>query len=144
MCKTPRDTRRADMCTLQQLLIEEISKRKWKYITVELLWLVLWKIFFNESIKLTVKIVEFSSSSKWRIRNQPVVLAEVFVEDSAAVAVEEAVVEAGDGVVEGVKPRTRRYRNIQNFCSLKYINMVENVEGTVNIIDNFPCLNVGG
>lgn len=45
------------------------------------------------------------------------VLAEVFVEDSAAVAVEEAVVEAGDGVVEGVKPRTRRYRNIRNFCS---------------------------
>jgi len=55
-----------------------------------------------------VKVVEFSSFSKWRIRNQPVVLAEVFVEDSAAVAVEEAVVEAGDGVVEGVKQRTRR------------------------------------
>lgn len=63
-----------------------------------------------------MKIVELSSSSKWRIRNQPVVLAEVFVEDSAAVAVEEAVVEAGDGVVEGVKLRTRRYNNICKLC----------------------------
>ena len=103
-------TRGSEMCTLQQILIEEISKREWKYITVELLWLALVKMSVNVGIK--VKIVELSSSSKWRILNQPVVLAEVFVEDSAAVAVEEAVVEAGDGVVEGVKLRTRRYSNI--------------------------------
>ena len=46
------------------------------------------------------------------------VLAEVFVEDSEAVVVEEAAVGAEDGVVEGVKPRTRRYRYVKMIFSV--------------------------
>ena len=64
---------------------------------------VLSNVFDNSEVNRTISL-----SSKWRIQNQPVVLAEVFVVDSAAGVADEAVVVVGDGVVEGVKPKIRR------------------------------------